>query len=119
MGLDADGKRFEQFWPEVPYDLYCNVTMYVTDERSKRRRYTSLVVGFADKPFREVPAVLRDILAKNLVILDNVTAEYLIAYGRMGAAIAKLLRPSRTTSVSCRRSPWTFRRFLRARTELR
>ena len=82
MGLDAAGHRFERFSRDLPYDFGADVFMIVTDSMGHQTRFNAWVTIFRDKPFDEIGAVLRGELDNHLVIVENVTAEYLRSYGK-------------------------------------
>ena len=81
MGLDAAGECFERFTRALPYDFGANVSMIVSDSMGPRTRFNWWVTTFRDKPFHEIGAVLRSELDNHLVIVEDVTAEYLRTYG--------------------------------------
>ena len=68
--------------PNLPYDFGASVSTIVTDSIGHSTRFDSWVTIFHDMPFHEIGAVLRSELDKHLVIVENVTAEYLRSYGR-------------------------------------
>jgi hypothetical protein len=81
MELDDKGQRFEQFRPDLPYELTAGVSILVPDDEYGIR-FDSWVMCFAHKPFHQVPAVLRSELETHLVIIEQWTGEYLKTYGR-------------------------------------
>ena len=58
MGLDENGRRFERFRRNLPYDLHGGVTLDAWDESAVGTRFGTTVAAFTGKPFKDVGAVL-------------------------------------------------------------
>ncbi len=82
MALDKDGKRFEKYFDDVPYDLSAGGYADFKDKTPHGHRYQQAYLCFTAKPFREVPAILHAELEKNLKIVEAWTMETLMKEGK-------------------------------------
>ena len=82
MGLDKDGKRFEQHFEDVPYDLSAGADVTFPDDTKYGYRYQKGYECFSGKPFREMPTILQGELDQNLKIIEKWTLETLKKEGK-------------------------------------
>ena len=83
MDLDAQGKHFEQFRPDLPYSLHAGVFLDVYDSPGAGTRFSSPpLTGFVAKPFEEIGAVLLGEMERFLPALAIWDAQALETHGK-------------------------------------
>jgi len=82
MGLDKNGRRFEKYFDDVPYDFCVGADVTFSDDTKYGHRYGKVYLCFTNKSFREVPAILRQELEENLKIIETWTLETLMKEGK-------------------------------------
>ena len=82
MGLDENGRRFERFRRNLPYDLHGGVTLDVRDESGIGTRFVMTRAAFTGKPFEEVGAVLLAEMERLLPHLAHWNAQSLKERGK-------------------------------------
>jgi hypothetical protein len=81
MELDKDGRRFERFSPDLPYELSAGAHVIVEDGSAHGTRFQKSLLCFSGKPFERVGAVLKSEMEKYLCIIKEWDAQYLIEHG--------------------------------------
>ena len=77
MGLDAQGRRFESFERDRPYELGAGACLDVRDGPKHGTRYCKSVMCFEGVPFEQVGAMLLTEMEKYLPLVGQWTAQYL------------------------------------------
>ncbi|MGA3049044.1 MAG: hypothetical protein ABSD67_20585 [Terracidiphilus sp.] len=77
MELDEAGNRIDRFKRDALYELSAGAYVDVQDGSVYGTRFQKAVQCFANKPFKEVGAVLQDEMQKHLPILENWDVEFL------------------------------------------
>lgn len=93
MKLDKDGRHYEEFRRDIPYELSAGAFTDIHEGSKDRFRYAKSFVCFNDLPFDQVSSVLEKALLKDLPTLDGWNAEYLVRTGekiKLGGAGALL-----------------------------
>lgn len=80
MECDKDGKHFERFRRDLPYELCAGA--YVDLEN--RTRFHKYIYCFKGKPFDQIVGVLESEMEKCLPILDQWDAKFLLENGEKG-----------------------------------
>ena len=81
MEFDNSGKRYKEFFPEIPYELMAGAFFVVNDGFKGNSRYQKSFTCFSNKPFIEVPEVLYEELENNYTILKKWSVDYVKAEG--------------------------------------
>jgi hypothetical protein len=82
MEFDKDGKRFEYFKRDLPYELSAGAFVFETDSSNQRTRFDKSFQCFSGKPFEEVSAVLKSEMQTNLLTLEKWDFKYIEDNGR-------------------------------------
>jgi len=77
MEYGNDGKRFEQFSRDLPYELSAGASLVVQDGSKYGIRFDKCFQCFSGKPFDQVGAVLQRELERHLRTLEQWDAQYL------------------------------------------
>ena len=77
MGLDKCGRRFEQFRPDLPYDLGAGADVVVQDGTRYGVRFQKIIPCFIGRAFHDVAAVLQGTMEDHLRVLERWDARYL------------------------------------------
>ena len=75
MQLNDDGRRFERFGPDLPYELSAGAYCDVDDVSGKRVRFQMAFQCFSGKPFEQVASALPSELEQNLETLESWTEQ--------------------------------------------
>lgn len=81
MEFDENGRRFEQFQCDLPYELSAGAYIDVQSEGKGGVRYQKCFQCFSGKPFNQVSAVLLGEMEKHLSTLEKWDLFYLKANG--------------------------------------
>lgn len=77
MEFDKDGRRFERFRRDLPYELSAGASLILEDGSKYGVRFDKCFQCFAGKPFDQVGAVLETEMEKHLPTLERWDAQYL------------------------------------------
>ncbi|HEY2585399.1 MAG TPA: hypothetical protein VGI81_06535 [Tepidisphaeraceae bacterium] len=77
MEYDKDGRRFERFRRDLPYELSAGAYVDVQDGSKYGTRFGKVIQCFSGKPFDQVGAVLQYEMQKHLPVLETWDAQYL------------------------------------------
>lgn len=77
MECDKNGRRFERFSRDVPYELSAGVYVDVQDGSKYGIRFQKAILCFSGKPFRQVGPVLRTEMDRCLKKLEQWDVECL------------------------------------------
>lgn len=77
MELDRNGRRYEQFRRDLPYELSAGAYIDVPDGSKYGIRFSKCFQCFSGKPFDEVSAVLQGEMQKHLGALEEWDSQYL------------------------------------------
>lgn len=81
MELDKEGRRFEQFRRDLPYELGAGGYVVVQDGSKYGTRFQRAIQCFSGKPFDEVGAVLHSEMENQLRALEAWDVQFLKNYG--------------------------------------
>ena len=81
MELDENGRRYEQFRHDLPYELSSGAYIDALQHSKHGIRYQISELRFSGKPFAEVGAVLLKEMEDQLQILDKWDDRYLLDKG--------------------------------------
>jgi hypothetical protein len=82
MALDANGRRFEQYRPDLPYDLGAGVWIDVPDDNGGGTRFSSFGECLSARPLQEIIPVLLQTMEEHLPGLVAWSVDDLKAKGR-------------------------------------
>ena len=82
MEFDREGRRFEHFTRDLPYELSTGASVVLEDEFNGTVRFQKAIQCFSGKPFAEVGAVLLSEMQKYLSIVEKWDAHHLLTYGK-------------------------------------
>jgi hypothetical protein len=81
MEFDKDGRRFEKYSPNLPYELGAGADLIVQDGSKYGTRFQKAFSCFTGRPFREVPRILRSTMEHHLPLLESWDAKFLLDNG--------------------------------------
>jgi hypothetical protein len=82
MELDENGKRYEQFFEEVPYELSAGAYIDILDKTKYGHRFQKSFVLFSHRQFKDVPTTIIEGLKKSDEILTSWNKAFLKADGQ-------------------------------------
>jgi hypothetical protein len=92
MGLDANGRRFEHYRPDLPYDLSAGVYIDVPDGDGGGTRFSSYGECLSAGPLHEITPILLQTMEQHLPKLETWTVQNLKEKGRR-SPIGNSFRP--------------------------
>jgi hypothetical protein len=81
MELDKEGKRINEFSPDVPYELGAGSFLDVPDGLKQGMRFHKSVICFSGVPFDHLKSILPGELQRTLKILEKWDSPYLKEHG--------------------------------------
>jgi hypothetical protein len=82
MECDKDGRRFERFRRDLPYELSAGAYVDLQDGSKYGTRFQKAVQCFAGKPFDQIGAVLQGEMERYLPTLEQWDVQYLKDNGK-------------------------------------
>lgn len=81
MDLDKNGRRFERFRRDLPYELSAGAYIEVDPGTGSTIRFYKFILCFRGKPFEQIGAILESEMERFLPTLEGWDAEYLAKTG--------------------------------------
>jgi len=81
MGLDSNGKRFEKFWRELPYDFGGGAYCVLQDNSKQVFRFGKIIDCFQNRPFDQIGSILIHEMEIHLPTLEQWDVQYLLSHG--------------------------------------
>ena len=82
MELGANGRRFQSFKPDLPYELAAGAYVDVPDGSKFSVRFQKSIQIFSGRPFETVNSVLSIELKKHIMLIEQFDLEYLQTCGQ-------------------------------------
>ena len=81
MGLDSEGKRFEWFRRDLPYDFGAGADCVLQNGSKHESRFGMMIECFRNRPFDQIGSILSYEMETHLPTLEQWDVQYLLSHG--------------------------------------